>query len=916
MSKTNSAIQKFNNGIISPLALARTDVKRVALSAATQTNWMCRTLGSMMLRPGTRFIYEATTGNNPVRYLPFVFNNSDTALIEMSYQQMRVLVNEAIITRVSVGTAITNGTFAGNITGWTNNDDAGCTSAYAATDTMSLIGTNFNHAKEYQEVTVVSGDQNKEHGLHIIISRGVIDLLVGTSQGDSSYILVKNLSEGEYSFAFTPTGNFYVQVQSSTQYATLISSIVIESAGAMIISTPFQSTDLPNFRYDISADVIFMATSGYQQYKIERFATRSWALVKYYANDGPFELENIDQSIQLTPSAILGDITLTASSAFFQSGMVGQLFRIASQGQFVTVTLTAVNQFSGAVEVTGVGVTRNLTINITGTWSANIVLQQSIGSPGAWVTVATYTSNESALVYNDSDDNSIIYYRIGIASTGYTSGTAVATLTFAGGTINGICRIDAYSSSTSVSAYVLQDFGGTTASINWWQGTWSSINGYPTAVQLYQGRLWFAGHDSIDGSVSGAFASFDDTVVGDSGPIDLTIGSGPVDVINWILGGLLLLVGGQAGEHSLSAGYLGTPITPTAFVIRNPSTFGSTNVQMEKIDWNAVFVKKDGVRVCMSSIENSVYAFDYKTEDLTLLTPEIGVPGIVKIAIQRIPDTRIHCIRADGKVAVNVYDISEEVKGWVIVDLGSNAWVEDALVMPPLPISTIDPNGVYNNTNGYTTLVPEDTVYYLVRRVINGTTVRYFERWSLEYECQGGTLSKQIDCHTVVQNGSPSTALSLPQLADQTVVVWGDGIYQGTYTADGSGNITLGTAVTNVVAGIPYTGQYLSSKLIVPTKDGSALTQVKRIEHLGVIMLNTHQLGLQYGKDFTSLDGLPSVVDGATVEPNTIWATYDKKPFVFPGKWDTDSRLALQAQSPFPVTLLGVVLSVETDERS
>ena len=125
-------------------------------------------------------------------------------------------------------------------------------------------------------------------------------------------------------------------------------------------------------------------------------------------------------------------------------------------------------------------------------------------------------------------------------------------------------------------------------------------------------------------------------------------------------------------------------------MIRNPSNFGSANVQMEKINWNAVFVKKDGVRVCMSSIENSVYAFDYKTEDLTLLVPEIGVPGIVKIAIQRIPDTRIHCVRSDGKVAVNVYDLSEEVKGWVIVDLGTNAWVEDAVVMPPLPISTIN----------------------------------------------------------------------------------------------------------------------------------------------------------------------------------------------------------------------------------
>lgn len=905
---------RFNAGLISQFALARIDMKRVAMSAALMTNWMPRVLGSMMLRPGTRYIYEATTGNNPVRYIPFVFATNDTALIEMSFQNMRVLVGEQVVSRVSVGTVILNGTFAGNLNDWTQNDDADCTSAYATGNFMSLVGTNFAHAKRYQQVTVASGDENKEHGIHIVIAKGYVDLQVGVTAGDTSYLNVLSLGPGEYSFAITPSANFFIQFQAATRYASLVQSVAIEAAGGVNISTPFVTADLANICYDQSADVIFMAINGYQQYKINRYAPRSWALVKFFADDGPFELQNTDQSVQLAPTNAFGDIAVSASSPFFTSSMVGSLLRIASTGQFVTETLTGANQFTDPIEVTGVGGNRAFNLIISGTFSATISLQQSVGAPGAWTDVATYTGTEN-ISYNDGFDNSVIYYRIGIDPGNYTSGSAVVSLNFAGGSINGICRISAYNSATSVDAYVLSDFGGTSANSEWSLGSWSSFSGYPTAFALFQGRAWWAGHDTIIGSVSDAYGSYDDTVVGDSGPLNLSIGSGPVDVINWILGGLLLLMGGQGAEHSLSNGYLGTPITPTGFTLRNPSNFGSANVQMQKIDWNGVFVKKDGVRVCMSAIENAYFAFDYKTTDLTLAVPEIGLPGVTRIGIQRIPDTRIHCVRADGKVAVNVWDNAEDVKAWLLIDLGPNAWVEDVVILPPLAPSWVDPNNVFFNTNGYTTLIPEDTVYYAVRRIINGQTVRYLERWSWETECQGGTLSKQVDCHLFTQNTSPSVFFQLPQLAGQTVVVWGDGIYQGEYTCDSSGNIQLNTAVTNVVAGLPYTAQFQSAKLARDLQGVTGLAQMKKIDHLSLIMVNTHYQGLQYGNDFNNLDDLPLVENGEITAANTIWSQYDEDAFEFNDIWNTDSRLCLQAQSPFPVTILAAVLKDSTNVK-
>lgn len=912
--KQNAAVNKFNSGIVSRLGLARTDVKHIQFAAETQTNWMPRVLGSMMLRPGTQYI-DSTLGNAAARHIPFIFTQTDTAILEMTPNTMRVRVNEQIISRVSVGTAITNGTFATNLANWTQNDEAGATSSWASAGNMSLIGTSFNSAIRYQLVTVAAADTGKEHGLHIVINRGYVKLAVGVSAGDGTYVFPVVLTEGSYSFAFMPTGNFYVQLSATTQYGSLVGSVAIEAAGAMTLPTPYAAADLQNLRWDESADEVFVACKGIQQYKVLRYATRSWAFVKYLVDDGPFLAQNTDQSLQITPSAITGDITLSANNPIFQPGHVGAIFNLTSVGQLVVANFSGENQFSDPVEVTGVGSGRTLGINISGTWVGTVTLQYSVGAPGAWIDKTSYTTNQSNITFNDGLDNSILFFRLGIKTGNYTSGTANTVLSFAGGSINGRLRITAVTNSKAANAVVLKSLGGVSATSLWSQGIWSTLNGFPTAVQFFQGRLWWSGQNSLDGSVSDAFGSYDPTVVGDSGPIDTSIGSGPVDTINWILGGLLLLVGGQGAEHSLSSGLVGTPITPTSFVMRSPSSFGSSNVQMQKVDWNCVFVKKDGVRVCVAMIENAYFSYDYKTSDLTLFCPEIGLPGVIQLAVQRIPDTRIHAVRSDGKVAVNIWDDSEEVKAWVLVDLGSNAFVEDAFVLPPLPIGTIDPTGVYNDANGNTTLVPEDTVYYVVRRVINGSTVRYLERWSLEYECQGGTLSKQVDCHAVMNLGNPSTAMTVPQLAGQSVVIWGDGKALGTVTADGSGNITLPTAASNVVAGLGYTAQYKSSKLAYGAQQGTALNQKKIVTGLGLLMVNTHISGVTYsGKGFDKLRNLPTIVKGAIQGADTILAEYDMDMTSTSADWDTDSRVYLQAQSPYPVTLLGLTVGVTTDE--
>src|SRR6185312_13078798 len=133
-----------------------------------------------------------------------------------------------VLTRVAVGSTITNGTFAGNITGWTNADQSGASSSWLAGNFMQLLGTGFNAAQEYQQITVASGDVGKEHAVRIVVARGIVTLNIGTTAGDGTYALNLPLGRGAHSIAFTPTGNFFIEFSNAVATIALVQSVAIE----------------------------------------------------------------------------------------------------------------------------------------------------------------------------------------------------------------------------------------------------------------------------------------------------------------------------------------------------------------------------------------------------------------------------------------------------------------------------------------------------------------------------------------------------------------------------------------------------------------------------------------------------------------------------------------------------------------
>ena len=900
MALQDKRLLAFNRGVISKIGLARIDLDRMAMSAEIQSNFMPRVLGSMMLRPGLGFIDEPFgTPSRFTRNLPFIFGVDDTVLIEATLASLRFRIDDALITKPVVTAVVANPDFTSSVpdANWIDASQAGGVVGWDGV-TRALLrgdGTDFGIFRQ----TVTLNESGVEHFLNINVAVGPVRFKVGSAAGFDDYVRETRLGQGQHFLAFTPTTNFIIELANERRFDAEVDLCTMSGDGTPLqITTPYVEADLPLLRWTQSGDVIYVAGGAFGEntYKLERRGTgRSWSFVLYLPEDGPFRVQNVS-GVTLTPSAITGNITLTASEPIFKNSHVTgrSLWRIDSQGQVVTKSISGDDDFTDPIRVVGSGAAREFGIIVEGTFTATVTLQFAFTADGPWNDTGVSFTVPTSTTHNDLQDGQTIFYRIGVKSGDYTSGTVTCTLTYTGGSITGIARANGFVSETVLNAIVLRNFGAITPSRDWAEGEWSDFRGHPSAVDLYEARLFLAGNDKIWGSVVDAFESFDDTVEGDAGPISRSIGFGPIRVIHWLKGLGRLMFGTSENSAQIDAqkmdgnSVLGArsnsfdePLTPFNFNIKTAYS-------------RAVFVDRTKQR--LYELLYDLDQQDYRSLDLSVYTPDFNQIGITQIAVQMKPDIRVHCVRTDGTVGVLVYDRLEDVIAWIDVSSpGGTGLIQDVAVLPG---------------------VVEDQVYYTIERTIDGNQVRHICKWALESEAIGGTVNKIAD--SFLCYSGPPTSLPfqgpMSHLVGEQVVVWADGVDIGVHTIDPPGHLDISpVTASEVCAGLGYTARFKSSKL--SEIQGIGLLERKKVARLGFIAKWLHYQGLQYGPTFNELYDLPLVEDGLTTPANTVWEDYHEDDFSFGGDWDTDSRICLQAQAPRPATILAAIAAMESIER-
>jgi hypothetical protein len=144
----------------------------------------------------------------------------------------------------------------------------------------------------------------------------------------------------------------------------------------------------------------------------------------------------------------------------------------------------------------------------------------------------------------------------------------------------------------------------------------------------------------------------------------------------------------------------------------------------------------------------------------------------------------------------------------------------------------------------------------------------------------------------------------------------GDPVHVGAIVvANGAITLPNGQTALTIIACLGYVAPFMSAKLAYAAQLGAALTQRKRIDHVGLVLYDANYQGIAFGQRFDALDNLPLYEAGAATPAGTTWSEYDEPMIEAPGSWQTDARLCLLAQAPNPCTVGGVVIGLTTNER-
>lgn len=278
----------------------------------------------------------------------------------------------------------------------------------------------------------------------------------------------------------------------------------------------------------------------------------------------------------------------------------------------------------------------------------------------------------------------------------------------------GWATIVGYTSPTSVTALVEEQFFDTEATYAWRIGEFSEERGYPKKVTLYKGRLCFASTDTKPNTIwlskSDSYHDFGptnmlDNEVEDDCSITMTMAASETNEIQWMIAMRQLFIGTLGSEFRI--GVSGETLTPSTASSEEVSQHGSLPIKPMKQDNELIYVQQAGRKIRTMYYDLSTDA--YNSTNLSLFGEHLTYSGIANFTQQIEPYSTLWVWLNNGDLRTVSYQKDQEVVAWSRQVLGGNR-------VKVLSGCTIP----YNDEN-------RDQTWLLVERWISGQFVQYIE---------------------------------------------------------------------------------------------------------------------------------------------------------------------------------------------
>ena len=429
--------------------------------------------------------------------------------------------------------------------------------------------------------------------------------------------------------------------------------------------------------------------------------------------------------------------------------------------------------------------------------------------------------------------------------------------------------ITAYTSATAVTATLSGALANHNATDKWSEPVFSSVRGFPRSVTFHDQRLIFGGSRDLPNflfmSKSGEFFNFDIGTGLDDESIQVQIAENQISEIKALSSFRHLSVFTSEQELFVPTSE-NKPLSPSTITVRRQTSFGSSGVQPKDFDGATLFLTKS-----KGAVREFIYSDlsqGYNSDAITLLSQHlIGTPTDMETQAESSDqlESYMYLVNTDGHIPIFMSIRKEKLAGW----------------------AQYQTNGSFKNISNV-----NREMYCVVERTINGATVTSLELFDNTYHTDmGAKLS-----------GSASTTWQVAHLPNTAVVVKSGNYSLGTFTTDGSGNLTLNDSVTSVEIGLSYTPTVTTLPPEYQLADGVSVGQKRRIVRAVLDLFETLDVKAKGTKIL-----IRNVTEDFSQEPTPVTARKE----VYMLGWGNEGTVTITQDEPLPFSLNGILLEVE-----
>jgi hypothetical protein len=710
MPTTRTFFRSFAGGELSPEMFGRIDDVKFQTGAAKLRNFIAMPQGPAENRPGTAFVRAVKNSAKRTRLIPFTYSTTQTMVLELGDGYIRFHTQGATLlvgapsafsttkTITAVNTATE--TVTSNAHGYAN----GTPIQIAATTTipagLSALTTYY-----------VVGATTNTFQFSLTVGGAAIDITsagAGTITTNQVYSLGDLVSSGgsNYYCILASTGN----LPSNATYWYPIPSAAYE------IPTPYAEADLFDLHYVQSADVLTIVHPNYAPRELRRLGATTWTL---------------------STISFVSPIPAPAAPTVAAVRGIGVNISGITQANPAVITVVAAHQFQlgDPINISGVvGMTQ-----INGWYTVSDItpsteLKLHVYATGVDVdstAYGAYASGGTVQYGNQTNDLTNFYKLTSIATNGFdesvasVAGSVANNLSVSGASNNlswvavpGALRYNVYKQQSGLYGYIGQTEGTTFNDNNIAPDmgitppivdpVFASAGNYPQAVSYFEQRRVFAGTTNEPQSMwmtrSGTESDMSYSLpVKDDDRINFRVAAREANTIRHVIPLTQLILLTSAAEWRVSP-INSDAITPTTVSVRPQSYVGASNVQPEIINNSMVYCAARGGHV--RELGYSWQSNGFITGDLSIRAAHLFDNfNIVDMCYAKSPQPLLWFVSTTGKLLGLTYVPEQQIGAW----------------------HQHDTDGVFESC----TVVAEgneDSLYVIVRRTINGNSVRYVER--------------------------------------------------------------------------------------------------------------------------------------------------------------------------------------------